>query len=154
MKNCAAKHWISLASAALVVTLALTTIAPAAAAKPRATGPRVVVPGKIVTFHAFEFQPGAHIAIVLRPRVSRGGGAGDAAVLRKRWIVDGGGFARLRFRWPRHYKGCFGTIEHPDCRNNLTWRPGSRAQVIVSSKSLSTGGIFKWVKIRRRPNRH
>ncbi len=125
---------VSAALSCLAVLVVTLMAAPAEAAV-RINGPANVRVGEAVSFRASGLDPHQHLTVNLAPTVHRGGNCCGIDV--DEGHADSRGVARLRFRWPSHYR---------NGGRRVRWRDGARADVIVFGDA---GRGIRVVRVRR-----
>jgi len=116
---------------------------PASADAASISGPRKVVPGRMVSFQVSGARPGAEIRVQLGPTRNRGGNCCGIPV-RTPFQVDPSGVGRLTFRWPSGYHRCSGIR---NCRR-VRWERRMRADVLACIDDGNAGCVTTVVSVR------
>jgi len=129
-------------SLALSMACLLATL-PASANAASFSGPRVVVPARVVSFEVSAVPPGADVSVLLQPSRYRGGNCCGVAI-RSHSTAGPEGRARLIIRWPTRYARCSGTR---NCKR-YRWARNMRVDVSACVDDGNAGCFRRVVRVR------
>jgi hypothetical protein len=147
------RAWAAAGLAAVAVTVPAVELGYAAAVD---GGPRVVRPGKRVTFRLSGMHPDSVMTVRLQrvPCRDKKYGCGGRAIYGGRssdgrYRSDADGRAKISFRWPRRYVRCEPVPSVPGNCRRYRWRPGERVRLSVCDYSQIGPCVARRVRTRR-----